>query len=145
MGRLRIEEPEEQSYSSSIKWTKLVDRGGLLYVNECVYDLFVTIECIVDDKLSDILKQGGKNIEDVRKENLSWVCCNEVVLSLWYMASPHLIEDESIHQNLLMEIVHMWITTRGHSKTHLLKEKYKIQQKDDIKGKPSLHKELATV
>jgi hypothetical protein len=36
----------------------------------------------VDEKLSEILKQGGKNIEVVKKEKLSWVCNNEEVQSL---------------------------------------------------------------
>ena len=58
------------------------------------------------------------------------------------MVNPHLIEEETVRQNLLMEIVHMWI--RGHSKTHKLKEKYKLQQKKGVKGKRSLRKELAT-
>ncbi len=141
--KVRIEESEGQQHPSSSKWTNLVNRGGLLYVEDIVYDLFVTIECIVDEKLNDILKKGGKNIELVKKENLSWVRDNDEVQSLWSMVNPDSIEEESIHQNLLLEIVHLWTTTRGHSKTHKLKEQYKVQQKESTKGKRSLRKELA--
>ena len=117
--KLRTDGSEEHTSS---KWTKLIDRGGLHYVEDTVYDLFVTIECIVDEKLSHILNQGGKSIEVVKKENLSWVCDDDEVQSVWSMVSPHLIEEESVRRNLLTEITHQWITTRGDSKTFKLKE-----------------------
>ena len=41
-GKLRIKESEEQQHLSSSKWTRLVDRGGIIYA-DVVYDLFVTI------------------------------------------------------------------------------------------------------
>ena len=53
----------EQQPSS--EWIKLVDRGGLYHVQDIVYDLFVTIEYFVDNRLSEILKQKGKGIECV--------------------------------------------------------------------------------
>ena len=133
----------EQQPSS--KWIKLVDRGGLYHVQDIVYDLFVTIEYFVDNRLSEILRQKGKGIECVRKNQLAWVVDEEEVQSLWNQVdSSSIVEDETARQNLLLEIVHLWVTTRGYSKTHKLKEEYKIKQKQVVKGKRSLRKEIAS-
>ena len=133
---------EAKEQPSSNKWINMVNRGGLYFVEDIVYDLFVTIEPIVDSKLSEILKEHGKGIEQVKKENLAWVCDDEEVQDLWDQISSNSIEDEEISEDLLREIVHMWVTTRGHSKTHKIKEDYKLSQKTTVKGKRSLRKEL---
>ena len=136
-GAIRTDTTEQ----SSNKWTSMVNRGGLYFVNNVVFDLFVTIESIVDSKLTQILKESGKGIEQVKKENLSWICEDEEVQSIWDDITSNTIEEEEIHQNLLREIAHMWVTTRGHSKTHKIKD-YKIHKKENVKGKRSLRKEL---
>ena len=66
------------------------------------------------------------------KENLTWVCDDEEVQNLWDQISPNSIEEE---------VAHMWVTTRGHSKTHKIKD-YTLRQKTTVKGKRSLRKEL---
>ena len=58
------------------------------------------------------------------------------------MISPVTIECEEIRQNLLQEIAHLWITTRGHSKARKIKENYKVAKGKSVKGKHSLRKEL---
>lgn len=63
----------------SSDWTKLTDRGGLYHVEDMVYELFVTIELIVDKELFAVFDTHGKGLEKVRKEKLSWVCNNEDV------------------------------------------------------------------
>ncbi len=142
-GKLKIKEPVDQQHPSC-KWINLVDRGGLYHVQDIIYDIFITIKHFVDNKLSKILKNRGESIECLQKHNLSWVLEEEEVQSVWSQVTLTLIEDESRRQKLLTEIVHMWITTRGHSKTHRLKEEYKVKKKEGIKGKRSLRKELAT-
>ena len=72
----------------SSEWTRLADRGGLYYVNDIVYNLFVTIELIVDKELSAIFNAKGKGLEKVKKEKLSWLCSDEDVQFLWCMISP---------------------------------------------------------
>ena len=133
----------EQEQSSN-KWINMVNRGGLYFVEDAVYDLFVTIESIVDSKLSEIMKECGKGIEQVKKENLTWVCDDKEVQNLWDQVSPNSIEEEEVRQDLLREIAHMWVTTRGHSKTHKIKD-YKLRQKTTVKGKRSLRKELESI
>ena len=131
---------DEQEYCST-KWIKLANRGGLCFVEDVVYDLFVIIELIVDGKLSEIFQQGGKGIEQVNKENLLWVCEDEDVQCAWNSISPYSIEEERVRQDLLKEIVHIRLTMRGHSKTRQIKD-LKSRQKKTIKRTRSLRKKL---
>lgn len=62
---------------------------------------------------------------------------------LWCMISPATMEEERARQQLLQDIVHLWITTRGHSKARRVKEDYKREKGKSVKGKHSLRKELA--
>ncbi len=79
MGRkTKTDEPAGEQDNSTTKWLKQANRGGLCFVVDIVYDLFVTIELIVDAKLSEIFHRCGKGIEQV-KDNLSWVCEDEDV------------------------------------------------------------------
>lgn len=142
-GKMRTTQNHEKQPHPSCKWINSIDRGGLYHVQDIVYDLFITIECFVDKKLSEIFKDVGKGIECVQKDKLLWVVDEEEVRSLWNQV-PSSIENESDHRNLLVEIVHLWVTTRGHSKAHKLKEEYKVKQKQSVKGKRSLRKELAS-
>ena len=136
------EEIEQREQQSSNKWTSLVNRGGLYFIQDEVFDLFVTIELLVDCKLSQIFNESGKGIEQVKKENLFWVCQDDDVQCVWSHISPNTIEEETVREDLLREIIYMWVTTRGYSKAHRIKENYKLQQKKGLKGTRSLRKEL---
>ena len=135
----RITQDSEQS---SNNWISMVNRGGLYFVEDVVYDLFVNIELLVDSKLSEIMKECGKGIKQVKKENLAWVCEDEEVQNIWNHVSPDSIEEEEVRQDLLREITYMWVTIRGHSKTHKIKEDYKLHQRKTVKRTRSLRKEL---
>ena len=136
-------DPQREHEDPTQKWVNMVNRGGLYIVEDAIYDLFVSIELIVDSKLSEIIKNCGEGIEQVQKSNLAWVCEDEEVQSIWSQINLGSIEDEHvISEELLKEIVYMWVTTRGHSKTHKIKEEYKKNQKKTIKGTRSLRKEL---
>ena len=139
-GKVKSKVPSEHQ---SCDWTKLTDRGGLYHVEDLVYELFVTIELIVDKELSTIFSTKGEGLEKVKKDKLSWVCNDEDVQFLWCMISPATIEEERVRQQLLQDIVHLWITTRGHSKARRVKEDYKREKGKSVKGKHSLRKELA--
>ena len=60
-----------ESEDMSTKWTNLINLGGLLLVKNNVYDLFLAIESLVEERLSQIFMQGGAGIEQVKKEKLS--------------------------------------------------------------------------
>ena len=127
---------EQQEHSN--KWINLVNCGGLYFVEDVVYDLFVSIESLVDSKLSEIMKECGKGIEQVKKENLTWVCEDKEVQCIWNQISLNSIEEEEVRQDLFREIACMWVTTRGHSKAHKIKEDYKLCQKKKLSREQDL-------
>ncbi len=141
----RLKAPDQTEKDESCKWINLVDRGGLHHVTNVVYDLFIAIETVVNEKLDTILSESGKGLEQVKKDNLSWVCDDDDVMMMWDLVDLSRIEEESTKRKLLFEIAHLWITTRGHSKTKKMKEDYKKHKKENLKGKRSLRKELVTV
>lgn len=143
-GKLITRQATSETGKNSSEWTCLIDRGGLYHVEDSVYYLFVALELLVDDKLTAIFNAKGEGLEKVKKEKLSWLCDNDEVQFLWCMIGPVTIEDESVRQTLLHEIAHLWITTRGYSKAHKIKEDYKKSKHQNVKGKHSLRKELAT-
>ena len=140
----KLSRKRRESDHRSSEWTQHADRGGLYHVAESVFDLFVAIEVLVDKELSAIFNTKGKGLEKVKREKLSWVCSDVDVQSLWHIIiSPSPIEEERVSQQLLQEIVYLWITTRGHSKASKIKEDYKKAKGKSVKGKHSLRKELA--
>ena len=128
------------SFSSSSEWIRTVDRGGLFHVTNAVYDLFYFIEITIDEELSRIFRSRGKGIEKVRKEKLEWLCENEEVQIVWGIICPE--DEEEVQEELLREIAFKYITSRGHSKARVIKEKHKVATKTSIKGKRSTRKEL---
>ena len=124
------------------EWTSLIDHGGLYYVEDIVYYLFIALDLIIDKELTTIFEKKGKGIEKVKKEKLSWVCDDDDVQFIWCMVSPSTIVEESVRQKLLRDIAYTWITIRGHSKAQRLKE-YKTLKAQTVKRKKSLRKELA--
>ena len=132
---------DEPDQFLSTKWSQLVDRGGLYFVQDEVFDLFIMVKLIVDSKLNKIYGQGGQGIEQVKRENLSWICEDEDVKSVWSFISPNTIEEDAVRQDLT-DIAFLWVTSRGHSKVHQIKEDYKQQQKRETKRTRGLRKEL---
>ena len=80
------------------EWTSLIDRGGLYYVEDIVYYLFIALDLIIDKELTTIFEKKGKGIEKVKKEKLSWVCDDDDVQFIWCMVSPSTIVEESVRQ-----------------------------------------------
>ena len=119
---------DEPDQSSSIKGSWLVDHGGLYFFQDEVFILFITIELIVDSKLGKIYRQGGQGIEQVKRENLLWVCEDEYVKSVWSFISPNTIED-AVRQDLI-DIVFLCVTSRGHSKAQQIRLQATTEERD---------------
>ena len=128
----------------SQEYITLADCGGLYHIEDRVYSLFLVIEIIVYKELSVLFNNKGAHIEKVKKDNLSWVCDDEEVQLTWQFISSTTIEEKDVRQKLLIEIVHLWITTRGYSMASAAKESLKEHKKECVKGKKALRKDLAT-
>ena len=77
-----------------------------------------------------MLTNKGANIE--LKNNLGWVCDDEVVQLVWRMISPLAIEDNTARKNLLTDIIYLWITTRGYSMAAAMKESVKKRKVESM-------------
>ena len=100
-----------QHYDRSCEYVNSIDRGGLYHIQDPVYEMFVAIELIVNEKLSALFSSKGKNIKEMTRDKLSWVCDDEEVQVTWRCISPGTIEEESVRQSLLKEIICLWVTT----------------------------------
>lgn len=69
------------------------------------------------------------------------MCEDDDVKSVWDEISSNWVDlEEEVCQDILQDITHMWITTRGHSEVHKIKEQYKHSHKRSVKGTRSLEK-----
>lgn len=97
-GKLKIQNCASDQKDQSSKWIKVGgSRGPVSRTRLCVR-LFVTIEYSVDDKLSEILKEKGKGIEWIQKDQLTWVIYQDEVhvQLLWNQVDAFsIVEDET--------------------------------------------------
>ena len=59
------------------------------------------------------------------------------------LTSPVTIQEESVHQQLLHDIVYLWVTTRAHSKVQKVKEDHEKAKAQSVKRNRSLRKQIA--
>ena len=133
----------KSSDQRSSDWTHLIDRGGLYHIEDLVYSLFLAIELISHNELSTILGKRGKNADKIRKDKLQWLCEDEEIQFLWCLISPVTIHEKS--QTLLRDIIHLWLTTRIHSKVNKVIEDHKKEKASATKRRKALRKELKAI
>uniref|UniRef100_A0A1X7TZ21 Uncharacterized protein n=1 Tax=Amphimedon queenslandica TaxID=400682 RepID=A0A1X7TZ21_AMPQE len=93
------------SQDSSEDWLKATDRGGLKYVTDLGFELFVEVEIFTYQQLSN-----KENVEEIHK----LACKNEDILRVWSECVIDIEETEEMMQ-LLYDIVREWVKIRGHS------------------------------
>ena len=91
-------------------WLEQINRGGLFEVNDTAYMLFKEIEVHLQSNLQKHLQPTPK-YNDTKEKFLSpFVVGRNVQFKLSVD-----IHDEKRSQNLLVEIVELWLSLRGHS------------------------------
>ena len=80
-----------QFQSKSCQWTKLIDRGGLYHVQDIVYESFVAIDSVVNDKVDTLLCQSR-----LKKGNISWLCDDFDIQTMWDLIDLSNIGEEKI-------------------------------------------------
>ena len=124
----------ESSFSEyTTEWIHQVDCGGLFHVSEQAYFFFRALELKTRITLPDHLKlmHGSKQslICDVMED--------EDVQTCWTMIAVD-INGEEDAQELLQNIVELWLTIRGFSTTAVWLEEYKRALKKTTKKSKSL-------
>ena len=104
------------------EWMKMIDRGGLWYIKESTYSLFVALE----EETRQCLKALSNQRSKCKQEVIKMILSNEDVLFYWTIASADFeIDDEEVHDVLLKMIVELYVTMRGFSYASMWMEKYK--------------------
>ena len=118
--------------AESSDWITIVNRGGLVMVNNMAFELFYALEIefrrLIQPKgISDNVVQLHSN--------------DEVVLFLWSIISSSW--DSDCSSELLERIVKLWVTTlRGFSLCGAWMEEYKVANKKATQKAKALRREL---
>lgn len=128
---------DDTSYQEyTTRWIRAIDRGGLFHVNDEVYVLFYEIEKKVRQYLIKLALVHELDKDRVIKEI---VTDNEIEF-FWSMISVDI--DHHIGEQLLTQIVQLWLTIRGFSTAAAFVEQYKQITKTCTKKSSSLRKGL---
>ena len=118
------------------RWIAIVDRGGLFKISDRSYVFFRAMENATRGLLP------GKLKETTFTNVVPLVVSSCEVQKNWEVLSSS-IEDESENQDLLKEVVSLWVTMRGFAITSAWLEQYKRTREASVQKKRSLRKRLA--
>ena len=145
--------PETSFLAYTQEWIKKVDRGGLFVISDEAYRFFVTLELATRRKLphhllataTTTLTSSPPHEADVSAIVKS-ICDDDDVLFYWTFVGIDggidMDEDEDTNQELLQQIIHLWINIRGFSLSKAWMENYKIATTATTRKKKSLRKQL---
>lgn len=116
-------------------WVEKVNRGGLILVSDCVYEVFHSMEQVLRQFLIDIPEQQklekDKVIQVIQEDN-------EIQFQ-WSIVTSDI--DAKTAEEVLLEVIKLWVTIRGHSYASAIVEEYK-RTNGALKRTKSLRKEL---
>ena len=125
-------EEADNSEHHSADWTRIMDRGKLIHVDDIVYSVFAEMELVIRQYLK------GKKARDVQLHStIDLILKDEDVLFSWCLASASW--EQEIADVLLKMIATHWVTVRGFS---FVMEKYKKHIKQTIQKSKGLRKQL---
>ena len=121
-------------------WLERVNRGGLFPLNDETFHLFIKIEKMVRILLPKhmIKANSTKGVEDIIDKVLE----DDDVQFHWTLISQD-IESDDEAQELLHEIIHLWINIRGFSIASVWIETYKQATKQTTQKSTGLRKHLS--
>ena len=131
---------DSQDHGTDEDWIKAQDRGGLLYVKETTYSLFLSIETEVRANLQELTGVKPTSSADVM---IAKITKSEDVLFYWQICSADFeIEDSEVHDLLLQMITKLYMNMRGHSYSNALMERFKQSKKKLIQRSKSLRRDV---
>jgi hypothetical protein len=121
-------------------WIDRVNRGSLFPLNDETFHFFVQVEKVVCILLPKhvIKAESNKGVQDI----ITRILEDEDVQFNWTLISQDLDSYEEA-QELLYEIVHLWVTVRGFSIASLWMETYKQVTKQTKQKSTGLRKHLS--
>ena len=133
-------ESEEATISdaNSTEWINLIDRGGLVHVNDACYQLFLAIEHATRQELQ--ISKVGSMDDDFRTYLENTLSTDDDILFNWTMITG----DETEREDVLLALIKLWITTRGFSFAKAVMEKYRNESKKTTTKSKGLRTRLFT-
>ncbi len=128
------EEPEE-----SEEWIGIIDRGGLIYINNATYNLLCSMEYALRRELN--IHNAHKMDDSNRAKLKELVESDDEVQFNWTMASVDM--DDDIAENIIGLIIKKWITIRGFSFASSVLEMYKLAVKQGTQKSKRLRHNVA--
>ena len=123
---------------SDEEWTVRTDRGGLWYVKNTTYLLFVAIEEEVRKCLKQLLSGSGHKSSIVKS-----IMESEEVEFYWLITQADFdVGDEETYKLLLHKMVELYLTVRGHLYASNLMEKHKQAMAKGTQRAKALRREL---
>ena len=144
LGSMAVNGDDSDFLQYTKNWLEKVNKGGLFEVNDLAYQLFKEIELNIQDKLLNQLQPSSSSActsQNTKAQMISSVLSNDNVQFYWSMLSID-IQDERTGQDLLREIVELWLTIRGYSIAHEWMELYKKRSSKTTKKSKPLRKTL---
>ena len=118
----------------SADWIKCVNRGGLMFVNDLTFEIFVAMELEIRNHLQACQPVNMLTVVTPAIKS------NDDVLFYWSMISAGW--NESSGNTLLDMVINMWVCVRGFSYSSAWIEKYKEVQKTTTQKSKGLRKQL---
>ena len=131
-------EPED----SSSDWLMLIDRGGLIHVNEMMYQTLAYMEL----ELRPLLKKKCQDhVHGITIENtVEKLCKNENVLFHWNLVSGMWDANSEVAKTLLHMVAELWVTIREFAHVSAWIEKHKQAAKQNLQKSKGVRKKLIT-
>lgn len=130
---------EADPSADSKKWTKAVDRGGLIVIDDTLFNFMVAVELEIRKFFNQ--QNVALSINDSHKKRaIEGVYSNEDVMFHWAMVSINWSPPES--EELKKRIIEHYITVRGFSFASGLMEQFKQTWQKSTQKKKGLRKTL---
>ena len=123
---------DDDDDNQSQDWIKAVDRGGLIHVNNMMYQLCMSLELALRRHLCN---GTPPNFEDAPNE----LCQDESVL--YYLSMVSVDWEEEEREALLLMTTNLWVTIHGFSYAGAWMEKYKASHHKSV-PKKGIRKQL---
>ena len=142
LSHMAVDGPGDSFMDYTREWITKVNRGGLFETSDNAYMLFASIELASYGKLEDrLVCQPSTSTCTDKRSIVDAVLGDTDVRFYWSMLSVDVdIEDDA--NELLVNIVNMWLTIRGFSMAGSLLEEYKRIAKTNTSKTKSLRKDL---
>ena len=137
---MKEDDSKEVTYLAYTKvWIDKINRGGLLFIDDETFLLFLAIEYATRSSLSVLLGLNPPHNLDEDVAAKAIIDDPDVQFHWQHLTSNH---EETVTKELQNKLVSQWITIRGFSMAAAVMEDYKHAQCIHLKAKKALRKEL---